>query len=522
MASLPNNAVASIFTAFTIEAIFGVLKAFLQADKLLAGGYDPLKTEIVPGQAYPILTAKQAGETFGFGFQLHRMAIYHFKGAGGQIPLTCLALDAASGGAKETKTITFAVDATSSGSYIFRVGSYLLDDVIQIGVSSGDTPDAIAQLLNDAINANANLPFTATVALGVVTIVAKTADITTSKLSVTVNQKESDLLPADMTVDIASTLAGAGSSDLADLWNYVIAETTPWHTSVIQPYEAELALDSGSVTVGNPNDQTGQYDPRDYRPLSIFTCDTAGGNAGLVAALALADGRENDCANVRLEAPDYPELGYEIAAYVSGVMEVSSMFESARAYTHLGLSELYGPLDPKEDWAMYKEGGKAYDNRDLAVKAGITPIMFADNLAKIGDMTSYWQPQSNQNAPFKFQVNRWKAWNIQNLYAIYINGDDNKGRAIVNSIAATKQSANAIDASVLNAGLALVTSQLEKEAWIFVALFTLNNTTVTPSDSNADRFDFVIPVILSGNNRINVGGIQIDTDQTAVNIIIAG
>jgi phage tail sheath gpL-like len=520
MSSLPNNALASIYTAFTLEAIFGVLKAFLQADKLLAGGFDPLKTEVVQGQAYTIISLKQAGETFGFGSQLYRMVLYQIKGAGGQIPITCFPLDAASGGATETKTITFAEDATSSGSYIFRVGSYLLQDVIEIGVSSGSTPTEIALLLNDKINANSALPFKSTVLLGVVTIVSKTADVTASEMSVTVNQKESDLLPADMTVAILSTVSGAGSSDLADLWSYVQAETTPWHTSIIHPYTAELALDSGAVTIGNPNQQSGQYDPRDYRPASIYTCDTTGGDAGLVAALALADGRENDCGNVRLEAPDYPELGYEIATYVSATMEVGSMFESSRAYTHLGLSELYGPLDPKEDWAMYKEGGKAYDNRDLAVKAGITPIMYANNLAKIGDMTSYWQPESNQNAPFKFQVNRWKAWNIQNLYSIYINGDKNAGRAIVNSIAATNQSANAIDASVLNAGLALVTSQLEKEAWIFTALFTLKNTLIIPSETNPDRFDFKLPVILSGNNRINVGGILIDRDQTAVDIIL--
>lgn len=516
MASLPNNALASIYTAFTIEAIFGVLKAFLQADKLLAGGYDPLKTEIVPGQAYTVVSAKQAATLFGFGSQLHRMVIYQILGAGGQIPITCFPLDAASGGATETKTITFATNATSTGSYIFRVGSYLVSDVIQIGVSSGDTPDAIAALLNDAINANANLPFKSTVLAGVVTIVSKTADLTASELSVTVNQKEAALLPEDMTVVILSTVSGAGTSSLTILWNYIMAETTPWHTSIIHPYTAELALDSGAVAIGNPNDQSGQYDPRDYRPASIYTCDTTKGEAGLTAALDLADGRENDCGNVRLEAPDYPEVGFEIATYVSAKMEVGSMFESARAYTHIALSELYGPLDPQEDWTSYKEGGKAYDNRDLAVKAGLTPIFNK----KIGDMTSFWQPESNQNAPFKFQVNRWKAWNIQNLYAIYINGDENSGRAIVNSVAATKQSANAIDASVLIAGLAIVTSQLEKEAWIYQALFTLNNTQVIPSDTNPDRFDFKLPVILSGNNRINVGGIEIDRDQTAVDIVL--
>ncbi|GAG99649.1 unnamed protein product, partial [marine sediment metagenome] len=192
MASFPDNALASFYGMLTIEKIFAVLNALLQARKLIAGNYNPAKTEIVEGTAYTIVSANQAAELFGFGSQLHRMAIYQFKGAGGQIPVTAFALPAASGGAAATKTVTFAVNATSAGSYIFRCGSYLIDDVIQIGVASGDTPDAIAALLNTAINANENLPFTSTVLAGVVTLAAKTLDLTSDELLITNNQKSEE------------------------------------------------------------------------------------------------------------------------------------------------------------------------------------------------------------------------------------------------------------------------------------------------------------------------------------------
>lgn len=523
MASFPANALASFYGVLTIEKIFTVLNALLQARKLLAGGFDPAKTAIVPGQGYQILSANQAGELFGFGSQLHRMAIYQFKGAGSQIPVTAFPLDAASGGAAATKTVTFATDATAAGSFIFRVGSYLIEDLIEIGVASGDTDDDVAQLFSDAVNDNSNLPFTASApALGVVTLTAKTADITSESLSVTVNQKQSeaDLLPGGMTAVIAAGTTGAGSSSLSDLWAYIAAESTDWFTSIIHPYTSETALDGASVAIGQPNDQSGQYDPRDYRPASVYTCDTTPGEAGLTAAIALADGRSLDCANVRLEAPDYPELGYEISTYMSAVMEASSMSQSSRAYTHLSLPELYGPLDVTEDWTTYKLGGKSYDNRDLAVKAGLTPIIYKDNNAKPGDVTGFWKPQDNQNAPFKFQVNRWKAWSIQNLYNIYVNGDDQKGRAIVINAAATEQRENAIDADILAAGLALVSSQLGQNAWIFDSEFTIRNTQVIPSSLNPDRFDFILPVVLSGNNRINLGEVQIDRDPSVVTLTI--
>ena len=522
MASFPPNALASFTGVLTIEKIFSVLNALLQARKIIAGNYDPLKTEIVPSTGYQIVSANQAAELFGFGSQLHRMAIYQFKGSGGQIPVTAFALPAAAGGTAAQKTVTFSTNATGAGSYICRVGSYLIEDVIQIGVSVGSTPEEIALLLEIAINSNANLPFTASIAGAVVTLTAKTVDVTSEDLLVTFNQKaeETDLLPEGMAVAVADSVTGSGQSALTTLWDYVAAESTPWNTSIVHPYESTLDLDSGSVAIGQPNDQSGQYDPRDYRPASIYSTDRTPGEAGLVSAIALGNSRKLDCANVRLEAPDYPELGFEIAVYMSAIMEVASMSNSSRAYTHLSLPELYGPLDTANDWTSFKSGGKAYDNRDLAVKAGLTPLLIKDNVVQIGDVTGFWRPEDNQNAPFKYQVNRWKAWSIQNLYNIYVNGTDNKGRAIVLSAAATDQSANAIDADILKAGLAQVSSLLGRNAWIYDSEFTIRNTQVIPSPLNPDRFDFILPVILSGNNRINLGEVQIDRNPEVVNLTI--
>ena len=406
---------------------------------------------------------------------------------------------------------------------MFRVGSYLTDDVITIGVADGATPDEIAVLLDAAINAKPNLPFTSTVLAGVVTCIAKADDISGEDLLITFNQRGDDdaVAPETMTVVVAQSVSAVGKSDLANFWSYIGAESSPWNTSIVTPYGDTLELDGGSTAIGNPNDQSGNYDARDYRPATIWTADTTPGEAGLTAALAVADPRSLDAANIRLEAPDYPELGYEIAAGVSGAIEVASMAKSASAYTKVNLPFLYGPLDPTKDWTTFLSDGKSYNNRDLAVKGGLTPIIYLDNMARPGDVTGFWQPQDNKNAPFVKQVNRWKSWSIQNLYNIYINGDDNKDRPIVESAAATDQDADAIDEDILTAGLAQVTGVLARAAWIFTADFTIRNSQVIPSVSNPDRFDFILPVVLSGNNRINLGEIQIDTDPSVVTLIIA-
>lgn len=514
---------ASFKGAFTIEKLFAILAALLQARKILAGGYDPLKTEIVDGQAYTITSATQGAELFGFGSQLHRMLIYHFKATGGAIPTTAIALPAAVGGAAAEFTVTFLTDVTTAGSYIFRVGSYLVEDVITIGAAAEATAVEVSVLLAAAINANPNLPFTAAAALGVATLTAKTLDITTDDLSVTFNQKteEIDDTPGGMSVAVVKSVSGVGKSVITSLWTYLELQTTPWTTGIIHPYIDTAELDSGSVAIGNPNQQTGLYDALDYRPGTIYTTDTDGGEAALTAAIALGDGRKLDAGNLRFAAPDYPELGYEIAAFSSGVIEVASMIRSSSAYTRLQLSVLYGPLDPAEDWTTKAPTGiKPYNNVDNAVKAGITPIIFEDNVAHPGDVTGFWHPDDNQNAPFKYQVNRWKIWNFQNIENIYLNGEDNKDRPIVNSIAAVKQSEVPIDTDTIKAGLAQVAGVAGRFGWLYDSEFTIRNTIVTESETNPDRFDIVTPIIPSGNNRINLGEIQVDRNLQAVDLTL--
>ena len=72
----------------------------------------------------------------------------------------------------------------------------------------------------------------------------------------------------------------------------------------------------------------------------------------------------------------------------------------------------------------------------------------------------------------------------------------------------------------IKAGLAQVAGVAALFGWIYDAEFTIRNTTVDESDVNPDRFNIVTPIILSGNNRINLGEIQVDRNLQAVDLTL--
>lgn len=524
---LTQNSIASKKVVGTVERQFIALSQVLASKGILAGGYDPAKTSIVADSPYLITSPSQAASLFGEGSQIHRMAIYFFATSAGSVATTAWPLPAAAGGVAATKTITFATNATSAGSFVLRAGDYRASEEMTLGVSIDDTPDEVASAFETLVNAQTDLPFTAAAVLGVLTLTAKTLDITSQDLQVTLNQKteEAELLPGGMTSVIADDVSGVGQSDLSGLWTYLSGSQAGWQTDVITPYAGTTALDGALAVGGNPNTQTGNYDPLDYRPFISWTGDVDGGQAALTAAIALGNGRKNsDPINCRVCAPTYPEQTFEIAAYVAGLVALRRLINPAAAYEGFQLPSLYGPLTPSDDWTINTgdPNVKAYQNLNAAAIAGITPIVLRDGVSELGDVTSFWHPDDNQNAPFKYVCNQAKIWNLQLNYSTYLNSEDLKRRPIVNNVAATKQSVQAIDVNVIGAGLAQVAGNAETDALIFDAEFTINNLVVEIDESNADRFNATIPSIISGNNRVNDGTVQVDRNINLVGITVVG
>ena len=108
-----------------------------------------------------------AGTLFGYGSELHRMAISVFAQDPSATLYGCPVAEAS--GTSASAVLTFATNANAGYTVRLRLCGQQLD----VGVASGDTPTTIAAAVADAINDAPTLPYTAQNSAGVVTITAK-------------------------------------------------------------------------------------------------------------------------------------------------------------------------------------------------------------------------------------------------------------------------------------------------------------------------------------------------------------
>lgn len=116
---------------------------------------------------YPVPSTADALTLFGQGSELYRMAAAVFAQYPDAALYACPVADA--GGTAASGVLTFATTASAAYSVRLRMCGLTFD----VAVASGDTATVIAAAVADAINDNADLPYTAQNSSGVVTITAK-------------------------------------------------------------------------------------------------------------------------------------------------------------------------------------------------------------------------------------------------------------------------------------------------------------------------------------------------------------
>lgn len=104
----------------------------------------------------------------GQGSELHRMSIALFAQFGSA---TCFISPVRQGGGASAATATLTFSGTASANGTARI--YCAGQVIEYGVTNGDTATTSATNFCTQVNANGNLPITAQFTAGVVTITAK-------------------------------------------------------------------------------------------------------------------------------------------------------------------------------------------------------------------------------------------------------------------------------------------------------------------------------------------------------------
>jgi phage tail sheath gpL-like len=137
-------------------------KYALLAGYKLAGGSAPSNVPIAVG------TQSDADTYFGAGSMLSRMFSRFFALTKG-VPIFCLPLDAPSGGAAATGTIT--VSSAPSAAGILNL--YIAGQNVSVSIGASDSANTVAASIEAAINAATDLPVTAGVATDVVTLTSK-------------------------------------------------------------------------------------------------------------------------------------------------------------------------------------------------------------------------------------------------------------------------------------------------------------------------------------------------------------
>ncbi len=481
---------------------------------LLIGSYDPAKTLVIDDIAIQIFSAADAGDQFGFGSMLHRMAIAAFIGGQG-VPVFVVPQTEAGTAAEGTITLVpTTVEAGVLSLYIAGVS-------VPVTVVAGDDATAIGDAVTAAITANADLPVDAANTAGVVTFTAKSISTYGNEITIRFNIKAGDIYPANLPAPVIVAMAsGAGTPDITTALNGLGTGDNAngaFYTDVVHGYlQDTTTLDAISAYVGSGNDFVGLYAKTVGRPFRVLTGDTVALFAGLTALLAISVARKLDRANGIIAAPGSANHPTDIACQAMGVMARTNQSIAAQSYEHLVLTG----VDPgaEADWWT-----SDYTNRDNAVKGGISPTFVENEALTLQNVVSFYRPD---NVPV--ESNGYRSMRnisiIQNLIdavRVAFSGEGYQGYSIVedSSLVNAPDSSKVKDVNDVRNTLTALAFAFEGKGWIFGADFTIgelakeNAITIR---SGGTGFDNILSVQLSGVGGITDTVIQFDTSIVTV------
>ncbi|HSH71542.1 MAG TPA: phage tail sheath C-terminal domain-containing protein [Methylophilaceae bacterium] len=149
-------------TKLAVRTLPGNLQKTVILGQRLAAG------TVLAGVLVDVFSDNEAATFFGRGSIAHLMVRAALQ-ANPYLALSVIALDDAGASVAATSTVTFTGVATAPGVETVQIG----DQLVQIAVATGDTAAQTATAMNAQIAKQPDLPVTAAVAAGVVTLTAK-------------------------------------------------------------------------------------------------------------------------------------------------------------------------------------------------------------------------------------------------------------------------------------------------------------------------------------------------------------
>jgi phage tail sheath gpL-like len=482
---------------------FGISGENLTRKTVIIGTYDPAKTTVVDDVPIQVLNEADAGDKFGFGWPLHRLVKKYFEGSQGAGE--CWVIPQTETGTAADGEIAWTGTTTAAGTIFLRIANELYSISIPSGSTIEETSDAVVAF----VNAVADTPVVAakTAVTFETTFTSKAKGLEQNNIAITLNADVAagEALPTGITAAVITDMAnGAGTPDIQTALDGMGTgddANQQYFTHLVHGYGLVTSeLDKIAIYVGLGNDFTGCYSKLVTRPFTSLNCDTDPGSAALTALQVITDARLTDRANGILGVPDEDEIPTEIAAFATGLMARVSQNNPAQHFADQILTGVGKRSTSANRWT------KNYSDRDIAVKAGISPTKVISEQAFMQNVVTFYRPASVPTGSNGYKSMRSIAvlQDITNKLRETFEAEAWQGISIVadastvTDFAAKQKTRDILDVQTTLNNLA---NFFESKGWIFDAAFAQENSEVTIR-AGSNGFDINFKWKMSGEAQI--------------------
>lgn len=292
----------------------------------------------------PVTNWAQGVDYFGRGSNLAVMLKALFDTAP-NLTVVAVAADDLAGGVADIRTLTLTGAATAAGTLALYIGG----EKVSAAVGSGDSVTTAAAALTAAINAKADLMFTAAASAGVITITCRHKGEIGKDVDFRLNMYPEDETPAGLAGAIVHTTPGSGNPDVADL---IAAISDDQYVTIVSPWS-----DAANM-VKLETELSSRFGPLTQKTGHVFTAIS-----GTHAAMTTWGAARNSAHVSAWGLKGSPTPDYIRAAIWAGVVETEGAKDPARPFQTLSLP---GVLAPDEADRLTRA------ERDLLLHGGVS------------------------------------------------------------------------------------------------------------------------------------------------------
>ena len=333
----------------------------------LVGQADASLTSYTAGVPSQVFSANEVGQKYGFGSQIHLMAIKLFANCG-SVEVEAFPLKEDVADVAATGSIAITASTVLAGT----LALYIAGEYVSVPVTAGQTATQIGDAIVTAVTANANLPVSAVNTSGTVAFTANWKGLTGNDIDISVNLGSDDSLPSGVSVVITDMASGRGnptiSTSLANISENDI------YTVIVHPY-----TDTTNLTAIEAFEAT-RWDSRVVKGFVAITAI----RGSYATAIALTESRNSFVSSI-VGAQGIPQTGAEVASAVAGVVAKSAASDPSLQFHPTQIIGLTAPAK-SDRWA--------WTVQDAALKKGCSTLSVVNGNVVIGQMINTYQTTS--------------------------------------------------------------------------------------------------------------------------------